>query len=191
MKKALWMMVVALLWLTACNNDQKDNKPGKEESNSSGNTGNNKDSCKIACEDTLIIAAWKKIFSGDDKEMAKRDIEVEVKDTILVKGCIEAYQQALAAGTIKTASYTESIAYGSSALSDWLTKKLSGFNHNYIKIYIGMYTADFAKEYSKAQGHEGRLTVFLWPHHDEERASRQTGGSKEYAKIFNLGDLKP
>lgn len=91
--------------------------------------------------------------------------------------CIERYKE-LYGTTIDPdqllQAYTESVSFDINLTMDELTRLKANTNCDNVRLMFGVYVnaADFPEvDPRDYEGKEGRLTIFLWPHCGEDRAS--------------------
>jgi hypothetical protein len=163
MKKILLLLMISGIWLSSCDDKEDDDKEKKASTESAGTRFN-----QVNFGKARIL----------DKEV----------DSVNARKCIDS-MQALFEGTdydaIK-ASYTNSVAFGSANLRQWLTDKNIFENSDSIVLCLGIYTKDAIRDWNIPEEHYGRITVFIWPYKNGYTASPVS-----IANPFNVGSLHP
>ncbi len=99
----------------------------------------------------------------------------------LATACMNNYVSIMKAGILKPIlfSFTESVSFSTPAFAAWLESNNYLERSTELKVSLGIYTPEVAKEIGKPE-YEGRLTTFVWPVVDGEPQPP-----------FNMGEMQP
>lgn len=92
-------------------------------------------------------------------------------------------------------AYTNNVAFGVNGLVNWMMDMADKTNVDNVRIFYGVYTERMAAAYPNKNIEVGRLTMFLWPYRNNEKAvyTNLLGApdDPDTTEPFNLGNVQP
>lgn len=162
------LLVSCLLLLLACQQNVSEQK-----------SMNKVDSLKIAIYDRLFK-------SNSDKAFISPTIIQQPIKNKLAQDCISLYEHNYRSIT----KITKSVSFDSDSLRLWLYS-LDTTKYTELRMFLGIYTKEIIKEYTKSDTLIGRVSIFIWPYQGDKPAPpglrpKVVGESTD---VFNLGDI--